>query len=85
MFQTVAQVQGATQYRQKFKYYLLKQLLTQWNMRKHVHFVKHQMPARSDQFSNCAITWYQINTVGYLNQNLVFEKLYACTFQSQYI
>ena len=29
MFRTVAQVQTATQYRQKGKYYLLKQLLTQ--------------------------------------------------------
>ena len=28
MFQTVAQVQVATQYRQKLKYYVLKQLLT---------------------------------------------------------
>ena len=29
MFRTVAQVQAATQYRQKFTYHLLKQLLTQ--------------------------------------------------------
>ena len=34
MFRTVAQVQAATQYRQKLKYHLLKQLLTQKNMRK---------------------------------------------------
>ena len=29
MFWTVAQVQAATQYKKKLKYYLLKQLLTQ--------------------------------------------------------
>ena len=40
MFQIVAQVQTATQYRQKHKYYPLKQLLRQENMRK--HFVKNQ-------------------------------------------
>ena len=52
-------------------------------MRKHVHLSKTRMPARSEQFRNGTVTWYQINTVGYLNQNFqVFQELYAPTFQS---
>ena len=58
MFQIVAQVQEATYYRQKLKYYLLKQLLT----------VKHEKIC-------CTITWYRINSEGYLNQKLVFQEL----------
>ena len=28
----------------------------------------------------CTITWYRINSEGCLNQKLVFQELYACTF-----
>ena len=42
MFRSVAEVQATTQYRKKLKYYLFKQLLTEQNMRKHVHFSQNQ-------------------------------------------
>ena len=44
--------------------------------------LKTRIPARSYQFSNCTIAWYQINKAGSLNQNWVFQELYACTLQS---
>ena len=36
---------------------------------------KTRKPAYGQQFSNWAITWYEIDSVGYLNQNIVFQEL----------
>ena len=54
-------------------------------MRKHVHFVKNQNACTSLTIQQLYNYLYQINTVGYLSQNLVCQELYASTFQSSHI